>query len=554
MVDIMYIDDQTRKLASGKINRRVLLRNSYRVNGKVCHDTIANLSACSDEEISALKLAIKNKNNLSELTNIRDNLKTQQGLCVGATWLLSQASKKLGIHKCLGFTREAKLAQWLIFATIIEQGSRLSATRLATRHAACDILNIPNGFNEDDLYKTMDWLEEKQSDIEHKLFGQKYKNKTPSFYLYDVTSSYFEGQQNELAAFGYNRDKKQGKPQIVIGLMTDDSGYPIAIEVFEGNTQDPKTVSSQIKKLAERFGVKEVALVGDRGMIKSHQITELNDDHQFNYITAISKSQIEKLIKEGVIQYNMFDKTVVEIEDGGVRYMLRRNPIRAEEIENTRQSKLDSLRKFTDTINAYLLEHPRAKTESALKKVKAKIKRLRVDPWVIVIEENRIITIKVDEAKKNALSKYDGCYVIKTDLPKEKIETQKTHDRYKQLAFVENAFRTMKTALLEMRPIFVRKANRTRAHVFIIMLAYMIEHQLRKDWRNIDVTVAEGIAELSSICSLKIQVSKKTSYQTIPAPRELGKQLLKKSGVSLPSAIPSLGAIVHTRKTLVSER
>lgn len=549
----MYIDDQTRKLASGKINRRILLRNSYRANGKVCHDTIANLSACSDEEISALKLALKNKNNLSELANIREDLKTQQGLCVGATWLLSQVSKKLGIQKCLGFSREAKLAQWLILATIIEPGSRLSATRLAMRHAACDVLNIPDGFNEDDLYRAMDWLEEKQNDIEDKLFQRKYKNKTPSFYLYDVTSSYFEGQKNELAAFGYNRDKKQGKPQIVIGLMTDDTGHPIAIEVFEGNTQDPKTVSSQIKKLAERFGVEKVTLVGDRGMIKSQQITELNNAHQFNYITAISKSQLEKLIKDGVIQYSLFDKTVVEMEDNGVRYILRRNPTRAAEIENTRQSKLDSLKKFIDRTNAYLSKHAKAKTESALKKANEKVKRLKIESWVVITEESRALTIHIDKAKKNERSKYDGCYVIKTDLPKEKIKTQKTHDRYKQLAFVENAFRTMKTALLEMRPIFVRKANRTRAHVFIIMLAYMIEHQLRKDWRDVDVTVEEGIAELSSICSLKIQL-KKTTYQTIPAPRDLGKRLFKKASVSLPPAIPSLGAIVHTRKTLLSDR
>lgn len=549
----MYIDDQTRTLASGKINRRILLRNSYRENGKVCHDTIANLSSCSDEEISALKLALKHKGNLSELKTMKEKVETEQGLCVGSVFALAQISKKLGIEKTLGYSKEAKLVQWLIFATLIEQGSRLSATRLAKRHAACDILNIPEGFNEDDLYGAMDWLEKKQEDVENKLFTFQYENSVPNFYLYDVTSSYFEGCQNELANFGYNRDKKQGKMQIVIGLMTDDEGHPIAVEVFEGNTQDPKTVSNQIKKLAERFGVKKVTLVGDRGMIKNQQIEELNNDHQFNYITAITKPQIEKLIKEGVIQYELFDETVVEIEDGNVRYVLRRNPIRAEEMANTRQSKLEALNKLIDKKNKYLLEHPKATVSVTEKEVVNKAERLKIDKWIVIHTEDRVISIETDELKKAEDAKFDGCYVIKTDLPK-KVSAQEIHDRYKGLAVVENAFRTMKTAFLEMRPIYVRKANRTKAHVFIIMLAYMIEHQLRQDWRDIDVTVEEGIAELSSICALQIKISGQASYQTIPEPRPLGKQLLKKSNIKLPPAIPSLGAIVHTRKTLVSER
>lgn len=553
IVDIMYLDDQTKVLASGKINRRVLLRNSYRSNGVVCHDTIANLTSCTDKEIQAIKLAIKNKDNLSELTPIRENLKVEQGLCVGGVWLLAEISKKLGIKKALGETKPAKLIQWLVFSALIEQGSRLSATRLAKRHAACDILGI-NGFCEDDLYEAMDWLEGKQTTIEDSLFKMRYGDKTPNFYLYDVTSSYFEGCQNEMADFGYNRDKKQGKMQVVIGLMTDDEGHPIATEVFRGNTQDPKTVSNQIKKIALRFGVKKVTLVGDRGMIKSQQIDELNDDYQFNYITAITKVQIEKLIKDEVIQYDMFDEAVVEAEQEGVRYILRRNPVRAEEIENVRQSKLDSLNRLVANRNAYLTDHPQAKVSTAEKEIMSKARRLKIDSWLIIKFENRTIRLDVDEEKKAEKSRFDGCYAIKTDLKKNEITAETIHDRYKGLAVVENAFRTMKTAFLEMRPIYVRKASRTRAHVFIIMLAYMIEHQLRQDWREVDVTVEEGIAELSSIGALQIKISNQVSYQTIPKPRELGKILLKKAKVSLPTVIPALNAIVHTRKTLVFER
>lgn len=550
----MHIDDQTYKI-KGKTRRRVLLRNSYRVNGKVHHDTIASLCKCSDEEINAIKLALKHKGNLTELKSIQQNLKTEQGLCVGSTWMLSQMAKKLDITKTLGNSKQAKLVLWLIMATLIEQGSRLSATRLAKRHAACDILGIEDGFSEEDLYSAMDWLEGKQSDIEDKLFKLHYGNKIPNFYLYDVTSSYFEGQQNELANFGYNRDKKSGKMQIVIGLMTDDDGYPIAIEVFEGNTQDPKTVSNQIKKMANRFGVKKVTLVGDRGMIKSQQISELNDDaYKFNYITAITKPQIEKLIKDEVIQLTLFDETIVEVEDNKVRYVLRRNPLRAEEIEDTRKSKLARVQKLVDKKNQYLKEHPKAKVATAEKAIENKINSLKIQKWLTIKIDDRAISIEVDEKQRLEESKFDGCYVIKTDLKKENVSAETIHDRYKGLAVVENAFRTMKTSFLEMRPIFVRKEERTRAHVFIIMLAYMIEHQLRKDWREVDVTVQEGIAELSSICSIKIKVADQVSYQTIPVPRKLGKILLKKSGISLPSVIPATNAVVYTRKTLVSER
>ena len=164
IVVTMFIDDQT-FTQNGKIRKRVLLRNSYRVNGKVRHNTIANLSQCSDEEIEAIKAALKHKGDLEKLTNATEQVKTKQGLAVGAVWVLHQLSQRLGINKALGQSREAKLVLWLILATVIEQGSRLSATRMAQRHAVCDILQI-DSFNEDDLYKAMDWLNDRQQQIE----------------------------------------------------------------------------------------------------------------------------------------------------------------------------------------------------------------------------------------------------------------------------------------------------------------------------------------------------------------------------------------------------
>jgi transposase len=553
IVVTMFLDDQ-KYTQNGKTYRRVLLRNSYRVEGKVHHTTIANLSQCSDEEIKAIKLALKQKGNLKKVIDIQERVNIRQGLSVGAVWVLNQLAKQLGISKALGYSREAKLALWMVLACVIEQGSRLSATRMAKRHAVCDILQL-DSFCEDDLYQAMDWLNDHQHRIEKSLFTYRYaEGSTPQFYLYDVTSSYLEGDHNELGEWGYNRDGKKGKKQIVIGLMTDEEGWPICTEVFEGNTNDTKTVKNQIEKMANRFGVEEVTLVGDRGMIKSTQINDLSDEH-FHYITAITKVQIAKLIKDGVLQMSFFDEELFEISYKGVRYVLRRNPIRAQEIADVRESKLNRLNKFISKQNQYLAEHPRARVEVALKQCLGKSQALKIDQWATVKTEERVVCVEVNVDKRDDESRLDGCYVIKTDLSADSASTQAIHSRYKDLAEVEFAFRTMKTTLLEMRGIFVRKANHTRAHVFTIMLAYMLAYRLRRLWYDVELTVEEGIRELTSICSVEVvSPDGQISYQTIPEPRELGKTLLAKTGISLPDAIPCRNVNVDTRKKLISER
>jgi len=551
-VDTMFVDDST-YTRKGKTYRRVLLRNSYRVNGKVRHDTIASLSQCSDEEIEALKLALKHKGRLGNLGAFDGHIGAQQGLAIGAVWVLNELAKRLGITQALGGSRFAALVRWLVFATVIEQGSRLSAVRLAQRHAACDILHLES-FHEDDLYQSMDWLAERQAAMEQALFRHRYREgRPPVLYLYDVTSSYLEGEQNELAEYGYNRDGKKGKKQIVIGLMTDEQGWPLSVEVFAGNTQDPKTVKSQIDKLAQRFGVEKVTFVGDRGMIKSLQISELAAS-DFHYITAITKPQIEALIRREVFQLSLFDKEIVEIIDESTRYILRRNPLRAEEIAATRQSKLVRLQRFVEGRNAYLQAHPRATVEAALRKAQNLAARLKLHPWVEIKAQARKLFIEIDEDEKNQTARLDGCYVIKTDLSPQLAAKEAVHARYKGLAEVEFAFRTMKTTLLEMRGIFVRKASRTRAHVFIVMLAYLLAYHLRRCWSDVEITVEEGIAELASICTMNLTMPNNVVCQVIPKPRPLGQQLLERVNVSLPDAIPHRNVTVDTRKKLTTER
>jgi len=547
----MHIDDQKYQ-RTGRTYRRILLRNSYRKDGKICHDTIANLSKCSEEEINALKYALKNKDLIANNKLIHDSdVTTQQGLSVGAVWLLHKVAKRLGIPKALGNGRQAGLAMWLVISVVLGCVSRLSAVRLARSHAACDILGL-DSFCEDDLYQTLDWLNEQQSTIEDRLFQCRFQHKIPNLFLYDVTSSYFEGEKNELAAYGYNRDKKKGKKQIVIGLFTDDEGYPISCEVFKGNTKDMATFKKQVEKVANRFGVEYATFVGDRGMIKSVQIENLSEE-DFYYITALTKPQIEKMIKDDIFQMELFEKTICEVEHDKVRYVLRCNPVRTMEIREARNSKLISLKKLCEKKSRYLLEHPRAKVPTAIKEIQNFAKKLKIDAWAKVIARQRDFYIEIDKEELAKSEKLDGCYAIKSNVPLANASKEAIHARYKDLAGVEWAFRTMKTTLLHMRGIYVRKADRTRAHVFTIMLAYMLAYELRRLWQDMEVTIEEGVEELSSVCATEVLMGD-VAIQTVPRPREMGQQLLDKANVTLPDAIPCRGVRVHTRKCLVDER
>jgi transposase len=552
----MYLDTSTVKQGDKSYTRH-LLRESYREGKKVRHRTIANLSHCSDEEIAAIRLALRHKKNLAELTT-KDKEQAfvqRQGLSVGAVWSVYDIARQIGVVEAFGTTRDGKLALWQVIARVIDQGSRLSAVRLAGAHAACDVLGLGK-FNEDDLYDNLDWLCENQALIEDRLFRNLYRTKKPGLFLYDVTSSYFEGTHNELSAFGYNRDGKKGKMQIVLGLLCNEDGVPLSVEVFTGNTQDPKTFGPQIKKVADRFGSKEVTFVGDRGMIKSPQMKQLTSEpYGFHYITAITKPQIEALLKKKIIQMDLFDQGLAEVSTTeGLRYVLRRNPARAQEIQESREDKLKVLKKESARQNQYLKEHPRATVEVATRKIKAHSERLKMSAWVLISGVEREITLAVDNDALIEEAKLDGCYVLKTDLLEAAATKEVIHDRYKDLALVESAFRTSKTVELELRPIHVRLASCTRAHAFVVMIAYRIVKELSVRWQNMNVTVQEGINELTTLCASEVLINGAVKINDIPEPRKSVKGLLDAAKVRLPNFLPCSGINVTTKKKLQENR
>src|SRR5277367_6612177 len=546
----MFVDSSTTRL-NGKAYPRHLLRESYREAGKVKHRTIANLSHCKAEEVEA----IRHKADLAGMVAAAAEraLELVQGPSVGAVWLLSQLARDLGIVAALGSDRQGKLALWQVIARVLDQGSRLSAVRLAGGHAAGVALGMIS-FDEDDLYANLDWLAQHQADIETRLFAQRKPASAPDVFLYDVTSTYLEGEQNAFAAFGYNRDRKSGKRQIVIGLLCDADGRPLSIELFAGNTSDVKTFSSQLSKAAARFGAERVTFVGDRGMIKAPQRAELGTAN-FHYITAITKAQIDGLIGTGVLQMDLFEETLAEVEGkDGERYVVRRNPARAKELAASRQDKLATLRTAGQAADKYLSEHPRAAAKTQVSRLNQRAKTLHIDKFVRGVAQERSVTLTVDQDALTELARLDGCYALRTDLLKAVISKEIVHDRYKDLTQVEWAFRDSKSVHLEMRPVYLRAEGRTRGHAVVVMLAYLMVQELRPRWRGIDLTVREGLHRLASLCVIEVCVGGRPSYHQVPKPRDEVRRLFDAASIAIPSALPRPPARVATKKKLPSRR
>jgi hypothetical protein len=534
---------------------QVLLMESYREPGaarsKVKHRTLLNLTHHAPEEVAALEFGLKHKH---ELTGLEAALGAQikQGRSVGAVWALREVAQRVGVLKALGGSREGKLSLWLVLARLLDQGSRLSAARLAESHAASEALGL-DGFDEDNLYTAMDWLDERQGRIEQSLFRSRHAESPPELYLYDVTSSYLEGERNAYGAYGYNRDRKRGKRQIVVGLLGDAAGDPVSVEVFAGNTQDILTVESQVRKLADRFGAKGITLVGDRGMLKSAQLEELSCEG-FHYLTAITKPQIETMLTSGALQLGMFDEKLCEVSVEGARYLLRKNPQRAAELWASREDKLRCVLLRAQKRNAYVAEHPRAKVETGVRDLIAYAKKLRIDGWTRVRVEGRTLVVECDDEARAKASRLDGCYVLKTDVPLAAASAETLHARYKDLTEVERAFRVMKTVHLEVRPVYVQKASRTRAHVFIVMLALLLRRELERAWRHLDLTVEEGINALATLCAHEVVLPNAAGYLTVPQPRADLQPLFSALKVSPPTHLPRRLQSVVTKAKLPPRR
>jgi len=468
----------------------ILLRETFRENGKVKHRTLANLTKWPPEIVEGLKLLLKSRKT-GNGTAPGGTFRIVRSLPHGHVEAVLRTIRALGLERLL-FSKpcpERNLVVAMIAARIIEPASKLATTRAVGGATATSTLGEACGLDakvrENDLYDAMDWLVKRQPKIEKSLARRHLAE--GSLVLYDLSSSYFEGSCCPLAKRGHSRDGKKGKLQITYGLLCDKRGCPVAVEVFEGNTADPTTLASQVAKLRERFGLKRVVIVGDRGMITQARIEEeLREVEGLDWISALTSGQITKLANNRDIQPELFDqRNLVEIESGefpGERLMVCRNPHLAARRTAKRIELLDATEKELEKIRAATTrpKRPLRGQDKIGVRVGKVINKYKMNKHFELEIADTSFTWRRREEKIAAEAALDGIYVVRTSVEKKRLSTEETVERYKDLSLVENAFRSLKTVDLKVRPIYHTAPDRVRAHVFLCMLAYHVEWHMRQ--------------------------------------------------------------------------
>lgn len=464
----------------------ILLRESYRDGGKVRKRTLCNLSHWAPAHIEGLRGVLKGG---IVIAPDRDAFTVTRSLPHGHAAAALGTARKIGLDTVLGpgGNRCRDLVLAMIAARIIDPGSKLAAARALSPETASSSLGSQLGLGEvgeDELYAALDWLGERQPAIETALAKRHLKNGT--LVLYDLSSSYMEGTHCPLAHRGYSRDGRKGTLQIVYGLLCAPDGCPVAIEVFDGNTGDPKTLAPQIQKLKQRFGLDHVVLVGDRGMITEARLTEDVKTAGLDWITALRAPAIKELVKGGALQLSLFDDrdmaSITSPDFPGERLIVCRNPELAAKRAHKRRELLEATERDLARIRTAVARQRnplRGKAEIGLA-VGAVIEKhkMRKHFDLTIDEASFTFARKTDAIEAEAAT--DGIYIVRTSLGAEIIDDATAVRSYKSLSQVERAFRCIKTVDLQVRPIHHWLAGRVRAHVFLCMLAYYLEWHMRR--------------------------------------------------------------------------
>jgi len=464
----------------------ILLRESYREGGKVKKRTLLNLSDWPQDRIAGFRMLLKGG---TVIPSDQQAITIIRSLPHGHVAAALGTARKIGLDRLLGpdGNRCRDLVLALVVSRLLDPGSKLAAARALSPDTASSSLGEQLGLgmvDEDELYTALDWLAVRQPAIEAAL--AKYHLVGGTLVLYDVSSSYLEGRCCPLAQFGYNRDRKRGKLQIVYGLLCAANGCPIAIEVFEGSTADPTTLTSQVAKLKERFGLDHVVLVGDRGMITQARITEDLSNAGVDWITALRAPAIKALRDAGALQMSLFDErdmaSVTSPDFPGERLIVCRNRALATERARKREDLLAATERELARIAAAVARkrEPLRGTAAIGLKVGALLdKHKMAKHFTLDIADSRFAFARKTEAIA-AEAALDGIYVVRTSLPATVLDDAATVRSYKSLSLVERAFRCLKTVDLQIRPIYHWLADRVRAHVFLCMLAYYLEWHMHQ--------------------------------------------------------------------------
>jgi transposase len=464
----------------------ILLRESFREHGKVKNRTLANISHWPSAQVEALRQVLKGHTQVGP--PLPDAFEVVRSLPHGHVVAVLGTLERLKFDQLLKPGPERARVLALIAQRVLAPGSKLAAARALRSETAHSTLGAELGLetvDEDELYAALDWLLPQQSQLEAALARRHLGE--GSLVLYDVSSTYFEGHCCSLARYGHSRDERRGNPQIVFGLLTDGDGCPVAVEVFEGNTADPRTVAAQITKLRERFELKEVVLVGDRGMLTQARIEqELRPVPGLEWITALRTGQIQKLVSDGALQLSLFDQTdlaeITHPDYPDERLVVCRNPLLAQERARKREDILMAAEQKLEVIAAATRRPQRPlrdpeRINYRIGEVLGPKKVGKYFQWELTATG---LSFQRDTERIARDAALDGIYVLRTSLTAQRLDAAQTVRSYKRLAQVERAFRVLKSLELEIRPIHHRLAGRVRAHVLLCLLAYYVEWHMRR--------------------------------------------------------------------------
>lgn len=560
----MYIQRNKSIGKNGKVYRSTLLCTKYRQDGKIKTRVEANLSHMSTELVLTIENVLKHDKGALISSN---DIAVKKSIDFGLVYLLIHLMNNLRISQTLEkiLPEQAPLLKAIIIGKIITRGSKLGIFNWLKRNKEISSklrVEIENK-KVDDMYSAMSRASYKQKRIEHKWFLYN-KGKHKEVYLYDITSTYFEGTQNELAAFGYNRDNKKGKMQINIGLITDSEGFPLKIEVFEGNINDHLTVLDQIKSIKKEFNTENVVFVGDRGMKIRYNLEEVKNAEKegVNYITGLTHQEIKSLMEENIIQLKLFSNEIAEVEHEGVRYVLSVNAgleereleylktVRAivdEEISEVKAAWEKRHRKNIENAKKLQNGHKNKKlvtnfSEKKLDGYKLRIERIlskrHMKKYFEITEISNEAFVIDFKAEKYQQSKHlAGKYVVCTNVIKEKMNKEEVRQQYKNLQKVEHAFRDFKSDNIQIRPVYLRNKAQTRGHVLLSMFSYAIIKEMEdkifpflKSWnkkRKRQLSFNDILEELKDIKLCILNLGKNVEYIKVTDLNEIQSQILE---------------------------
>jgi transposase len=459
----------------------VLLRESYREGTKVRKRTLANLSSLSAEQVEAIRAVLAGQTmqpaaQALEITGSRPH---------GHVQAVTLTMQRLGMASLLASKpcRERELVLAMVASRIVAPHTKLATTRWWHTTTLAEDFGVADA-NEDELYAAMDWLLQRQDAIQHKLAARHLGE--GSLVLYDLSSSYFEGTTCPLARLGYSRDGRKGTLQVNYGLLTDARGCPVAVSVHEGNVADSATFMPEVQRLRSEFGIEQVVMVGDRGMMGHKAIEELRELDGVGWITALKTGSIRALVEQGQLQLDLFDeRNLLELTSPdypGERLVACRNPQLAALRTHKRQELLAATEKSLQAIKERVDAGKLASADAIGLRVGKIVNQYKVAKHFELAISDQAFTFERRQEAIATEAALDGVYIIRTSVEVDRMDAAQCVRNYKSLASVERAFRSLKTVDLKIRPIHHRLADRVRAHILLCMLAYYVEWHMRQAW------------------------------------------------------------------------